>query len=209
MSARRGFLLFLLVWLLNSCSGYLENRYHDLGDIVTLSTQQGYGVGVQASVAMTALGGLQDWQGLSHGEWVENEWRPTRIYSPYSVPKKTRNDDFQGTSRKGFLYFSINERTATERKGRGSVWNGLVIIPTVMGGAYTLHDLTQVEASFAIGAGLRCGVNPLEALDFLLGFGCIDLFSDDIKRQKMESPPKDGNPEETPPPARSGGEGAV
>lgn len=40
---------------------------------------------------------------------------------------------------------------------------------------------TQPEAVLAIGPSFRLGFNPGELIDFILGWGCIDVYGDDLE----------------------------
>jgi hypothetical protein len=42
--------------------------------------------------------------------------------------------------------------------------------------------LTQVEVVIAIGGSVRLGLNPLEAVDFVLGWTTLDVLGDDSAR---------------------------
>jgi hypothetical protein len=42
---------------------------------------------------------------------------------------------------------------------------------------------TQFEVVVGLGVALRAGVNPGEAIDFILGFVNVDFFGDDLKRE--------------------------
>ena len=43
--------------------------------------------------------------------------------------------------------------------------------------------LTQVEVVVAVGGSVRLGINPLEAVDFILGWTTLDILGDDSARE--------------------------
>jgi hypothetical protein len=50
---------------------------------------------------------------------------------------------------------------------------------------FVFHELTDIEVGSTIGVvTLRVGVNPLEILDFLLGFIGLDIANDDPKKKE-------------------------
>jgi len=59
--------------------------------------------------------------------------------------------------------------------------------------ALTFHNCTKIEGDVALGAvGVRAGINPLEILDFLLGFFGFDIAHDD---QPLPLSPESGRME--------------
>ena len=177
-------------------SAYLQDRRRDLADVFTVSV--GYGLGAKgrvgpfqaASPPMVVL----DIAGLRCGQWFFVESKDQRNYavSPcLGIPVDGGWGFF------GFDY-SPGGRLATEReKAYVSTQLLILCLPFYFdknpegkivlekaensSGPYTCHSyFTQIEVVVALVGSLRIGLNPGEFVDFLLGWGTVDLYGDDI-----------------------------
>lgn len=180
--------LLLSAVCLSSCSSdYWSHRGRDAGDLLTCSVQQGIGAGVQASLFETTLGAQNDWCGWSRGEWQANKWNVLG-----------HADDLKGDLRAGALFGSIHAWTGNSRKPEFMKVN-ILLIPVSFEGSKPhadcesprdlIADVGRIDASLSLGVGLRLGVNFLEAIDLLLGFGTLDFMGDDLPPPDLEAKP--------------------
>jgi hypothetical protein len=178
---KTGILVVLVCYLITGCS-YLKSRGRDFTDIVTLSGE-GYCANVSCQIAFLPFG----------AGWAEGKGFGSRIGHLGS-----------------YEYKEINVLTYTERtfgpdnlpRGKAYKMKGfwfviplyyINFIPSFIKHKGSLASQCQIEVAAGLGAGLRAGVNPGEALDFLLGFFTVDIFKDDFPGEKGKKSPQDSD----------------
>lgn len=188
-------------------TGYLGRRGRDALDIATCTV--GVGTGLRARVGPVHVAAIEnsDLAGLRDGEWfsdgndlVENR----ETYAPFPIPHQVnwttdpvRDSVFQSGKPDPELV-DLSERV--RKRERGGMFGqeifqrrDLVAVARDKGTrAYSPFPLlaiadrppyySQVEAVAGLGLSLRLGLNPGELLDFLLGWGGLDLYGDDARR---------------------------
>jgi len=189
-------LLALAACLTGCASPYMVDRGRDVADIFTASF--GLGAGVQGRAGPFHAGILCNANecGLRSGT--------------FHVPKETDTLPAEGSKPRSFdfdfllfkptqLGFGVDiyqpEQVQTDR---GKAVDAVGILPLFytfdMGSdkeeddapsaRQLLHNYTQIEAVVGLGGTLRCGFNPGELLDFILGWTTIDIFNDDLEKRK-------------------------
>jgi hypothetical protein len=181
--SKTGILVVLACFFITGCS-YLKSRGRDFTDIITLSGE-GYCANVSCQIAVLPFG----------AGWAEGKGFGSRI-------------GYLGS----YEYKEINVLTYTERtfgpenlpRGKAYKMKGfwfiiplyyINILPSFITHKGSLASQCQIEVAAGLGAGLRAGVNPGEALDFLLGFFTLDIFKDDFPREKKKESLRDSNKE--------------
>jgi hypothetical protein len=184
---------FVIVFSILLCTGcassnYFMNRGQDAADILTLTC--GSGTGLKGRVGPFHLGLLhaEDRAGLRGGsvkKWddcidivnvVPIHYPDTGSYGPEVctaedfevIPSNKKKDRGKGYRARGTKPFFVREIRSTKWE------DGQLFHPY----------FTQLEVVLGLGVSLRAGVNPGEAIDFLLGFINIDFFGDDLKREE-------------------------
>jgi len=160
--------------------GYFPDRCRDAADILTLTL--GFGVGAEAKAGFYKSGVILrgDLIGLSNGEYF--------LAGQTFSSKDTGRDDSNGGSLH-FLLFGFSKQNTKfariRKKGIDTWW--FFGFPTGAGfdtgpgsGRFPNSSITQFEASAGLGPLIRLGFNPLEVVDFLLGWFGLDLYGDDL-----------------------------
>jgi len=160
----------------------MMDRGRDAADIFTASV--GGGVGAKARIGPIQTGLLADIPiyGLRGGEIAsQTGW-------PYSL-------DFQWVIGGVEAYVGGQRR----KKGFCIASTRLPLMPDIKAPFtpfvhgipantdYSPSYYTQIEAVVGLIPSLRLGFNPGELLDFILGWGNIDIYKDDIEMKKTES----------------------
>jgi len=172
--SKTGVLLVLIYFFITGCS-YLKSRGRDFTDIITLSGEN-VCANVSCQIAVLPFG----------AGWAEGKGFGSRT-------------GHLGT----YEYREINVLTYTDRtfgpedlpRGKAYKMEGfwfiiplyyINIMPSFIRHKGSLGSQCQIEVAAGLGAGLRAGVNPGEALDFLLGFFTVDIFKDDFPLEKKK-----------------------
>ena len=161
-------MLALLVSALafSSCT-YGANRWNDFKDVVTVDFGTGLGVKGRISYIGTGLIVNKDRFGLREGNIGSWNGEETQSYETDLI--FYRGGDFRTP-----LAPEVIERRKESYGNTGwVVWD----MPTKEG--MNWHWVSQVEASAGLGISARLGLNPLEAIDFILGFTTLDFYGDD------------------------------
>jgi hypothetical protein len=165
-------------------TGYMGDRMRDAGDIFTATV--GVGGGAKARVGPVTAGlflnsdkaGLRGGEVFSSTEEFQRTPRETTSLIPiinYCVLLFV-NDDFRATP---------------DHDARHKSYQAISFIPLISWVDEPKLDprakwpyYTQIEAAVGLGGTLRLGFNPGELLDFILGWTTIDIFNDDLKKEK-------------------------
>ncbi|MFH0881328.1 MAG: hypothetical protein V2A34_16575 [Lentisphaerota bacterium] len=173
--------------------GFMADRGRDTADVFTFST--GLGGGAKVRLGPLQCGLLYDSTllGLRGGEWMTSGNFTNDYSSPtlqfLNIQQKapdildtqmiiTGSESFYNfprAARRGKTFSADTTlliTTPSPKTGRGNSGE--------TGGKYPASYFTQIEAVLACGAGFRIGFNPGELLDFLLGWGSIDIYGDDL-----------------------------
>ena len=195
-------LAIVFVAFCSGCRSIAPGRMLDLGDCGTLGVGAGYGLDatVQAgALAEASLGighyiryvGWNGHTGVTEWQNAQLSWPPSLFMSAlamgmaksdccllppetfYAVPEPNRMDALPrpgnrtpaGSESKHFGY----ALPLLSEQGRRRTC--------------TFHNATRLEAEVSLGVvSVRAGINPLEILDFLLGFLGFDIAGDDPPR---------------------------
>ena len=80
------------------------------------------------------------------------------------------------------LLFGLDNFMEGESRNKSSVVATLSPEGPTLRGSAALY--TQMEVVVGLGGTLRLGFNPGELLDFILGWATIDIYNDDLEKQK-------------------------
>ena len=188
--------LLTFLMLTTSCSTpYLKDRNSDAADIFSLTT--GVGVGLKGRMGPIVVSPLlihNEHSGLRGGEVFHNI---------KGVPMLV--DD--GVLDVGFLFFSAEtfgdrqhqhwdtaKVNRLEERGKAYLGQEIYIpfieIPKqIEQSKYPSYFYTQAEVTVALGLSLRLGFNPGELVDWILGWGTIDIYDDDLAYKKQKTRP--------------------
>ena len=161
-------LLVLASLLSGGCgSAYMKNRVNDAADIFSLGA--GVGIGAQARISFLQLGLMsnKEFLGLREGNAM--------IYGP-----ETQAHDSDWLLYRHGNFTPLLDPVQQERRKSSNGYTGWVLFSAPHTDRIHMHWLTQVELVGALGPSIRFGVNPLELVDFVLGFTTFDFFGDDI-----------------------------
>ena len=156
---------------------YLVDRGRDAADIITVTI--GLGVGAKARVGpfQTGLLAESDGIGLRGGMFPDVSDNRESFVFPRTV-------DLQLIAVGDESFDSNNELTAQRHKDfRANSVRPLFFHRTIHESCPSYY--TQLDAVVALGPSIRLGFNPGELLDFLLGWGNVDIYKDDLASQKM------------------------
>ena len=181
--------------LLAGCaSGYLADRGRDALDVVTLTLGVGGGAKARVGPVQVAVIENSDMIGIRAGtafadalDWHDNDERyvlpfPRRRYKDKSTAWRGIKDaDTEWIF--GEEKFADGRHTVVARRGKEVDAFSPVYCPVICLGRGAQH-WTQIEVAGGIGLTVRLGLNPGELLDFLLGWGAVDLYGDDIEMRK-------------------------
>ena len=188
-------LITLLILTVGCSTPYLIDRNQDAADIFTLTT--GVGVGAKARLGPITVSPL-----LIHNE--SSGLRGGEVF--YDIKGAPMLVD-HGILDVGFLFFSAetfgsrqqqrwDTVTVNRLEERGKAYLGQEIyipfieIPKqIEQTKYPSYFYTQAEVTVALGLSLRLGFNPGELVDWILGWGTIDIFDDDLAGKKQETRP--------------------
>jgi hypothetical protein len=165
----------------------MGNRMRDAGDIFTATVGLGGGAKARVGPVSAGLCYYTDSAGVRAGD-----------AGVFSDRKIFRDADLKGDC--AIVLASSDhfetEKTQSRNKTIDSRTPTFEIVPFIL----TLPALfieaqqdkptagpsfyTQLEVIAAVGGGVRLGFNPGELLDFILGWATIDIFNDDLKREK-------------------------
>lgn len=165
----------LLGFSVTGCA-YMEDRARDASDIINVSAVTGVGVAAQVSAIDVTFGSLTNATGLEDGSFY-------CVPGFDLFPERTQAGQRQGCGLVN-TYASLRNETVEHRNKNSSRMNFLGIF-TAWGicgpsGKSQPNYWTKFEVNAALGVGAKVGVNPGEALDFLLGWFCLDIYGDDI-----------------------------
>lgn len=164
--------LLLVIPFVSGCatSGYLADRGRDAADIFTLGV--GAGAGAKARVGPFQTGLMADLPlaGLRGGELTSNTrggWFPD-------------SSDFQAIIAGGESFMNTELNRGKEFEA-GTTANDIFtpFFNRLEFDYRAPYYYTQLEAVIGVGLTFRIGLNPGEAVDFVLGWFGIDLFFDD------------------------------
>ncbi len=186
------------------CRSIAPGRLRDLGDCGTFAI--GQGIGFDASlelgcVAQPAVGVFHDmkyigWNAFYHAtEWSEEDlaWPFTAALVP--VAAAFGNTDrlcampFVSWTGERSVRWQAENPPRTYRRSDG-VWLPILFLPweptdgpRAEANPFAFHNATRLEGQLSLGVvSVRAGINPLEILDFLLGFLGFDIAGDDPPR---------------------------
>lgn len=155
-----------------STNPYLANRGHDLADIVSL--QAGFGVGARARVGPIHAGLFTgvDFVGLRGGNIENGANKPDEFYGRIVT-------DIPFWYSENCIYAETNRHKAYMVGSRGILVAGGKGL-NAYGSRLTCPYYTEIVVQGGLIYGLRLGFNPVELLDFLLGWTTIDIYGDDV-----------------------------
>jgi hypothetical protein len=168
---------------------YLANRGRDLADIVTIGT--GLGGGAKARIGPIQTGLFADMQmiALRGGHFpCENDGH----MFPSNCELEVLVVGFESFNPKTGRSVAKPRRKSFTAEGHDIPF--VMIVDPPGSPAY----YTQIEVAGGLLLNLRLGFNPGELLDFILGWGNIDIFRDDIEgkehRTTQSTVPSEGAP---------------
>ncbi len=170
--------------LLTGCSTpYLKNRARDAADIFTVAAGVGAGGKARLGPIQAGLVYQNDSLGLRNGAGFA------------ARPRLKIQSDAPGGWEFLVLYFGGEQSNRSDpvverRKDFDTI---CMFVPTGWWETDSLqtvapHYLTQLEVTAGAGLGVRVGFNPLELVDFVLGWTTLDLFKDDVPKPTAPSP---------------------
>lgn len=192
-----------LALLAGGCRSIAPGRMLDLGDCGTFGV--GVGAGLDATVQAGALAEAS--LGIGHdiqyfgwnGDDGTTDWRTVQLAWPVHIPMTVILQGMWGSGPNCCAApFDAFLRVDNPDRGTGPVRPGNR--PSVEYGKHlgyalpllsergrrrtgTFHNATRIEAEATLGVvSVRAGLNPLEILDFLLGFLGFDIAGDDPPR---------------------------
>jgi len=188
-----------------AASGCATGRIQDLQDCGRLSVGLGLGLDATAKVGCIlhpSIGVASATTRIGHeNRRVSTAWKEQQVVWPVSsiVTGQMFNwngDSFQCNS-VSYLREMKNKRRP-ERGGRSSRFHTFWI-PAFgeedWGDPFSFHELTDVEVgATALFVSARAGINPLEIVDFILGFVGFDIAKDDPKKKYKEKPTTESTP---------------
>ena len=165
---------------------YLIDRWRDASDIVTVAAGKGYGAKIRTGPVHVGAFFNRDRMGLrggeSHREWSSKKALPSTFDFDMTFISGERFDPerFVRARNRHKCFVASGAMALSFSKGiEGEDWS-------VGDASY----YTQAEVAAGLWWTLRLGINPGEALDFLLGWLRIDLFDDDVNRPGRRPPRK-------------------
>ena len=169
----------LAALLLNGCSAgeYWRSRGEDAGDLVTLTV--GPSLGAKVSVGPLYLNTLGvyhvDSVGRRFGDWLKNS------------ESEGQDSDIGAWIAVGQSWHVRTE--SQKRRGKGPEYF-MTDFPFVLGAQRPprVRPGAPLELIVGLGGGVRFGVDPVEVLDFLLGWFGLDLLLDDIDPEPQDMP---------------------
>jgi hypothetical protein len=198
-------ILSLVIVMTAACAHpYFEDRTSDLADILTVSA--GMGVGHQARVGPVCIGLLctedfADWRygkikGRHSKNFILSLEEDNREWGVKNGGAERGKDYYAcgGWGYKGIVWaqnlpFLMSLDSVNEKHKYEPFYVDKKLIPPA--NPYKMRHpvfhsyYTQIEACAGFFGTVRLGVNPGEFVDFLLGWGGIDFFDDDVEMEKI------------------------
>jgi hypothetical protein len=180
-------------------AGCATGRTADLRDCGRFSVGVGPGLGLEAEIGVIAnpsLGIMSVTRRVGFEDRnVIGIWDDWEIYAPVisivaiTQKHKGKYDVSYSRSVEQVLYPSATRSPRSQKAGR---W---INIKSLDNGRPMFNRATNIE----VGASLlfvsaRAGINPLEIVDFILGFFGIDIANDDPKKKDKEKPTTKSTP---------------
>lgn len=167
--------LLLIVLILSGCqSTYWNDRSNDAADIFTASVGIGFGVKARTGLFQFALLAQSDVYGLRGGTFPNISAKKESWILPPNV-------DLQGLV-VGAETFNPDGLAAIERH-KNFKTESAAFVSYLKQDDISPYYYTQIEAVAAFGPSIRFGFNLGELLDFILGWGQIDIMKDDLYEQ--------------------------
>ena len=173
-----------------SSKGYFGDRARDAADILTVTTGPGYGVDARFGPMSVGVAHTHDQLGLMCGEVFSRKYAELgpehlvwlALFMDDMVPLPfTAGHRTMETNRQDEHAFRTTEQRHKAYEMGSFLFIPFFTYPTGEGAGYAkLYAATQIEASIGLGWAARIGFNPVEFLDFLLGWTTIDIFDDDL-----------------------------
>ncbi|MFH2045247.1 MAG: hypothetical protein ABIK92_08885 [Pseudomonadota bacterium] len=195
-------LAILLIPPLCGCAntrGYLTDRGRDAADIITVTG--GMGIGAKAHIG-PFHGGLlagADTAGLRGGRFYATNINPLK-YNPDESKHSFKLHNDRPSMFLELLFFSLESTYPRVIDCRGKNYDafGILLLSMVNNDNSSIADYpkhmglfhpyyTQIEVAVGFTPMVCVGFNPGELFDFLIGFVGLDLFGDDLEKQKRES----------------------
>jgi len=171
--------------------GYFVDRGRDAKDVFTATV--GLGLGAKARVGPLHAGllvnhdvvGLRDGAfgyytlSMGRGDGVALEYEATVI----PVPGPYREGLFGNWA---FGYDAFMARQPVDGRRLKADYEVRSLIPLLATEGLRHQYCTQFEVVLGLGPSVRLGFNPGELIDFVLGWTTLDIFDDDLERQRQE-----------------------
>lgn len=195
------FLAILLITPLCGCAstkGYFIDRGRDAADIITLTGGMGFGAKAHIGPFHGGLLAGADTAGLRGGRFYTTDINPLKAHHDESRSFKLHND--RPSLFLELMFFSLESTYPRVIDCRGKNYDafGILFLSMVNNDNSSIADYpkhkglfhpyyTQIEASVGFTPMVCVGFNPGELFDFFIGFAGLDLFGDDLEKQKKES----------------------
>ena len=187
--------VFVLVALTIASAGcgYLSDRGRDVADVFTLTIGGGLGGTARVGPVHTGLFLGADVAGVRGGgvDAIEGESVDLLLGFPGPEGWYFASDEFAVASDDSIV------------RDRAKKYDAMGVCPFIMvpsdpgqgppryvvpnyHGKYPYYYWTQMEVIFGLGVSVRAGLNPGEVVDFVLGWFCIDIYTDDLSRISKE-----------------------
>ena len=163
------------------------DRGRDVADVFTATV--GIGAGAKARIGPLQLGllGCADVAGIRLGQWYyvdsidqhENHLYPFAADGALLIVGAEASSGGQLALKRNKTYFAVQPFLITMPCSQ--------IKPKRKYSVHPVEYFTQFEMVLAVGPSLRLGFNPGELLDFILGWGKVDIYDDDVEIKKIES----------------------
>jgi hypothetical protein len=178
-------LLAVVISTTGCATPYMTNRGRDAADIFTACVGMGAGAKLQLGPLHTGLIANADLAGLRGGRLFKLTNR-NELGFPDSI-------DLEGIAY-GISYFDYDPRNQRRKNFQDGPYmfpilgHGELPIPFFRRPLYPKRScpayFTQIEATGGILGTVRLGFNPGELIDFLLGWGTVDIYKDDIETKR-------------------------
>lgn len=201
-------ILLLAVAVLTGCrsTSFLDARFRDLGDAVTIATEVGgVNASLQAGPMMTGLGYSKgQGKGFINGRWCKRyDYKESHalivgakeVYYPYHEERSDRIVWCESAATFMWAHFGVAEAlvagsgdplASDQRPQFGHVGEG------------DWREYWQIEADVNLYFGLRVGLNIAELTDFFLGWVGVDMCNDDPLERRNRPALLKQKPEEVP-----------
>ena len=176
-----------------STKGYFRDRARDAADILTITAGPGYGVDARFGPMSLGVARTHDQCGLMCGEVFSRKhprlgpehlvWLGLFMDDVVPLPLMAGHRTIERNRQDEHTFKTTKQRHKAYEMG-SFLFIPFFIYPTGEDSGYAkLYAATQIEASVGLGWAIRIGFNPVELLDFLLGWTTIDIFDDDLWRK--------------------------